>query len=58
VNRYDHIMKLVPMSCISRIDYACRFLEAEGLRFCVDFGLDNAESLMWERASDKSWGLQ
>lgn len=27
----------------------CRFLEREELRFCIDFGYQDAQSLTWQR---------
>ena len=39
---YDRIRKLLTLRTNLAVDEACRFLEARGQRFCVDFGTENA----------------
>ena len=41
-----HVAKELPT--FSQMAYA-RYLEQEGLRFCVDFGWENAEEIAWDR---------
>jgi hypothetical protein len=55
--QYDKTMRTLVFPCNSAIDNTCRFLESRGYRFLIDFGLDNAESLMWDLVGDQ-WGLQ
>lgn len=43
---YDRLMLILNIPTTSRADIACRYLEQRGLKFCVDFGTDNAEEKM------------
>lgn len=44
--RFDDFVKSFPSVAITEAEAAaCRFLELRGLRFCVDFGYQNA----WEK---------
>ncbi len=52
-SQYDNAMFFLAEPSNSRIDTACRYLESKGLRFLVEFGLDNAESLMWAMAEEE-----
>lgn len=51
-SQYDNAMFFFPVPLNSQIDQACRYLESRGLRFLVDFGLNNAESIMWALAEE------
>ena len=40
--RLDEYIRLMKARVPKLKAYACRFLESRGLRFCVDFGTENA----------------
>ncbi len=42
MSEYDRTCKLLRLRTTFTVDEACRFLEAHGQVFCVDFGTDNA----------------
>lgn len=43
---YEQTIQLLDIKPNHSQDMACRFLENRGLRFCVDFGVLNAEQKM------------
>ncbi len=47
LQEFFRLMPDYPPPSFSQMAYA-RYLEQEGLRFCVDFGFENAESLAWD----------
>ena len=51
-SEYDNAMFFLDIASNSKVDQACRYLESQGLRFLIDFGVDNAESLMWAMADE------
>jgi hypothetical protein len=42
VSNYSKIKARLNLRTTKLVDYACRFLESRGWRFCVDFGVKNA----------------
>jgi hypothetical protein len=35
----------------------CRYLEQQGLKFCVDFGYENAEAIAWQKLEEEEFIL-
>lgn len=49
-NRFASLCQLLDLHPTPEQAYACYWLESHGLRFCVDFGLENAWTL-----AEASW---
>lgn len=54
---YDRTCKLLKLKTTFTVDEACRFLEAHGQQFCVDFGTENAIDKALAIMEDE-WGLE
>ena len=42
MGEYHRLKKLLRLRMTKQVDFAAEFLESRGLRFCVDFGYENA----------------
>jgi len=60
---FDSYQKMFPRTkCVPEVRYACKFLEARGQRFGVDFGITNAvrkaaEIVVKDFEFEEEWGI-
>lgn len=53
VSNFDSICCSIGLHVDPKIALICRFLESRGLRFCVDFGTENAIDKAMQIPSDR-----
>ncbi len=41
-SEFDEMRRMLKLRVTGAKEFACRYLESRGLRFCVDYGTDNA----------------
>ena len=50
--KYDEIRLSLCLQTTPEQDELCRMAEKIGLKFCVDFGIDNAEKMIDQRINE------